>query len=303
MKKKILITGGSGLLAVNWAIQTRDVFEIILCQHTRVVAVKGVKNILLDLSEITSITDAILLLKPDLVVHTAGLTNVDECEKNRELSEETNITLSLNVAIACKKTETKLVHISTDHLYDGKKQYLKEDEEVSPVNIYGETKAASEEKVLENNPAALIIRTNFYGYGTSYRKSFSDFIINNLKSNQSVDLFDDVFYTPIIIESLVSIVHLLVDKNEKGVFNIVGDDRISKYQFGIKVAQEFDLNSSLIKKVKFFDQKLVKRPRDMSLSNKKVSNHLNIKVGGSESHLFLLKKQYINGIAEELMKI
>jgi len=303
VKKKILITGGSGLLAINWAILKRDNFEVILCQHTRVVDIKGVKNTLLDLSLISSITDTILTIKPALVIHTAALTHVDECEKNIDLSEITNITLAVNTAVACKKTGTKLVHISTDHLFDGTKSYITEKETLSPVNIYGTTKADAEKQVLEINQTALIIRTNFYGYGASYRRSFSDFIIDKLRENISIELFDDIFYTPILIETMVNIVHALVDENASGIFNVVGDDRISKYEFGIKVAKVFDLNSSLIKQVKFSNKNLVKRPLDMSLSNQKVSNYLKVKIGGIDNHLPLLKKQDINGISEELSRL
>ena len=79
------------------------------------------------------------------------------------------------------------------------------------------TKAESEITVLENHKEALIIRTNFYGWGLSYRKSFSDMIIGELRKGKRIKLFEDVFYTPILIDTLVKIVHSMINLREYGI--------------------------------------------------------------------------------------
>jgi dTDP-4-dehydrorhamnose reductase len=126
-----------------------------------------------------------------------------------------------------------------------------------------------------NNPNALIIRTNFFGWGTSYRQSFSDFVIDNLRKGNNITLFNDVFYTPILIETLVEIVMELYFKKTTGIFNVVGNDRVSKLEFGLELAKVFGLDIDLIKEGSIKDNKdLVKRPKDLSLSNSKVNRFL-----------------------------
>jgi dTDP-4-dehydrorhamnose reductase len=176
-----------------------------------------------------------------------------------------------------------------------------EDEPVNAINVYGRTKAQAESAVLDTNPNSLIIRTNFYGWGTSYRKSFSDQIIQALRNNETLNLFDDVHYTPIFAEILIQTIHDLLDRNARGVFHVVSDDRISKYEFGELIADEFGLNKSLIQKSTFLSQtKLVKRPIDMSLSNRKVCEILGRDLGTVKQHIIRLHKQDIEGKNQEI---
>jgi dTDP-4-dehydrorhamnose reductase len=117
-------------------------------------------------------------------------------------------------------------------------------------------------------------------------------VIYSLRKKKYISLFCDVFYTPILIEKLVLISHDLINVNASGIFNVVGDNRVSKYDFGLLVARTFKLDPSLIYKSRISnDKNLVKRPLDMSLSNKKVSEFLNKKIGGLEEHLLILKYQ------------
>lgn len=274
--KKIIITGGSGLLAVNWALFFRDKIQVYIVIHSRLVSLNKVNvlNIKLDLVE--NIIEAINTINPCYVIHTAGITSVEECELHPSEAYYVNAQLAENVALACTKTNTKMVHISTDHLFQGEGPYIKEEEIVNPVNIYGETKAAAEKKITKLTEEVLIIRTNFYGWGPSYRRSFSDFILDNLRAEKQVTLFEDVFYTPIYIRSLIHFINELLIENARGIYNIVGNDRISKFEFGLCLAKIFNLDSSLIIPAKLSDKKsLVKRPYDMSLSNNKLKNRLN----------------------------
>jgi dTDP-4-dehydrorhamnose reductase len=119
------------------------------------------------------------------------------------------------VANVTQRLGIPLVHISTDHLFEGNASMLSEEEPSNTINVYGKTKALAESSVGEINPDALIIRTNFYAWGTSYRKSFSDYIIESLRHGELLSLFDDVYYTPILAENLINTVHELLKKNER----------------------------------------------------------------------------------------
>lgn len=304
MKPKILITGGSGLLAMNWALAVRDKYAITLCKHQREVQLKNVNTSFLNIESTDDIRRMLDDLQPEFVVHTAGLTSVEKCESQPERAKYMNVQLAKNVAEACTKTQVPLVHISTDHLFRGNQSLIDEEEELSPINVYAKTKAEAEYQVLGSCLNALLVRTNFYGWGTSYRKSFSDLVLNTLRANKEVTLFKDVYYTPILIEELAMVIHELVAIKAKGIFNVVGDDRVSKYEFGMKLAEVFSIDASLIKAGSIVEnQSLVSRPHDMSLSNKKVSSFLNKKIGGLDKHLVKLKRQESIGLSQELQKL
>ena len=304
MKEDILITGGSGLLALNWAATMREKFNINLGLHDRNVNLKDTKNILLDLDSKGVLTKVFDELQPQLVIHTAGLTNVEECEANPPLAKHINVDLTKNLAMVCANLNIPMVYISTDHLFSGNQSLVDEDCPVSPINVYSRTKAEAEAYIQNAYPETLIIRTNFYAWGTSYRHSFSDMVINNLRAGKRVSLFKDIYYTPILVEPLVYSVHELVQKKAKGIFNVVGDDRTSKYDFGLKLAKEFNLESDLIDSGSISDRRsLVQRPLDMSLSNQKVTNFLGKKMGGLHQHILKLKSQEESGLTRELQAL
>jgi dTDP-4-dehydrorhamnose reductase len=158
--------------------------------------------------------------------------------------------------------------------------------------------------VRETCPDALIIRTNFFGWGTGYRQSFSDIIIGALRRQRSITLFDDVYYTPILAESLVKAVHDLLERKGVGVFNVVSSQRLTKYRFGMLLAEAFDLDPAPIRCGSLSDfPGLVNRPRDMSLSNRKVCDFLGRDVGPITEQLNRLREHEQTGLASELSKL
>ena len=288
-KKKIIFTGGSGLLAVNWAYKIRDEYEVLLFIHKHQVNIPHVKTRTVNLENISEIRNAVTDFEADTIIHTAGMTNVDICEKEPELAYRTNVTLSENVANACADLHKRMVHISTDHLFDGTRPLVTEEEPINPVNVYGTTKAQAEEKVRDIKPDALIIRTNFYGWGHQYRTSLSDWIISLLENNKEVPAFCDSWFTPIQFDQLIDATHELLGRNVPGVFNVCGSNRISKYDFAKSIAEHFGFDAGLIRKTSINDANLAaKRPKDMSLSNEKTCRLLNKKIGELEEGITTL---------------
>lgn len=300
-KPSILLTGGSGLLAVNWLFSKRSDFVVYLGLNERQIQPHDCHILTLDFTSEQNLLKQVESVAPSFVIHTAGLTNVEKCEDNPELAFSINVELSRIIAKVTRILDIPMVHISTDHLFSGISSLVHEDEPINSINVYGRTKAQAESAVIEINPKVLIIRTNFYGWGTSYRKSFSDQIIQSLRNHQTLHLFDDVHYTPIFVDDLIQTVHDLLDKKAKGIFHVVSDDRISKYEFGILIAEEFGLDKRLIHKCTLQSQiKLVKRPVDMSLSNRKVCELLGRNLGKVKQHIALLHKQEIDGKIKEI---
>jgi len=301
MQQKVLITGGSGLLAVNWALSIRDNCSVVLILHNRKISIPGVNSEVASLDSIKECLSVINKYEPDVVIHTAGLANIEQCEKNVDLAQHINVNLSENIASACNELNVKLVHISTDHLFSGKNKMSTEDGDIKPVNFYAKTKRWGELKAQENCKDVLIIRTNFFGWGTKYRQSFSDFILSSLKDGKPVNLFQDVFFTPILINELVDKVHQLVDLNASGIFNVVGNERLSKYEFGSRLANYFKLNSNLIKAISISSKpQLAERPKDMSLSNVKLCKTLQCEVSSIDEQFQTLKKQGDENLLEQV---
>lgn len=292
MREKYLIFGGSGLLGVNWAIQKRVACDIFIGLNKRVVKINGVSTFSIDFADSNSILRIISELQPDVVVNAAGLTSVEVCENYPEEAYNANVEIARKFALAAHHSGAKLVHISTDHLYQGVMPSVDELVTPEPVNQYGITKWMAEQVVLEACPNALVIRTNFYGWGPQYRQSFTDFIISHLRTGKIIRLFEDVYYSPILISVLVNTIHELIRKGASGIFNVVGDERVSKLSFGKKVAEVFSLNQSLILSDSFAKRtNLVRRPLDMSLSNAKVVAFLGKSLGTIEEHLLFLKEE------------
>jgi len=300
----IFITGGSGLLALNWAYLMRDRDLVILGLHRRKVFLGGVRQVRVNLTSANELSHFLKYANIRTLIHTAGLTSVEECEMYPTLAHQLNVSLASNIAKVCAELSIKLIHVSTDHLFLGNEAFLREEQVISPINEYGKTKGLAELEVLKHNPNALIIRTNFYGWGTSYRRSFSDFIIDSLRRDGSIALFEDVFFTPISIEFLVGAVTELTNLGVAGVVNVVGDQRLSKFEFGRLVAEIFNLpimgvTPSMLSK----QRHLVQRPADMSLSNAKIVSLLGRRMGTVRDHLIGLRQQSITGCSKEMANL
>lgn len=298
---RLLITGGSGLLALNWACRMRHQFDVILGTHRHKVDLEGARSVALDLESPERLSHQLQTLAPTLVVHTAGMTRVEQCEQQPRDAEHANAGLTRNVAIATHALGIKLVHISTDHLFPGSRSRVTEQEPPAPLNVYARTKLQAEEWARAANPETLIVRTNFFGWGHLHRQSFSDWIITSLRSGRRITMFEDVYFTPILADSLALVTHDVVAKGIFGVLNIAGDERFSKYDFAVRVAERFGLPKALVVRGRMDDSKpSVRRPHDMSLDNTKTSGLLGRPLGKVDEFLEELYEQENQGRATEL---
>jgi dTDP-4-dehydrorhamnose reductase len=300
----VLITGGSGLLALNWALTRRAHNAVTLAMHQREIALADVTSKFLSLDRVADIVASLDVVKPDVVIHTAGLTNVEACEADPVLAQHVNVDLAANVAEACANRGVRMVQISTDHLVGGSNALAVERDPVAPQNVYARTKAEAERRVLALLPGALVVRTNFYGWGPSYRWSFSEQMVRSLRQGKPLTLFSDVFYTPILAETLIEAVHALLEHGATGVLHVVGDDRVSKLDFGRRLARVFELDPTLICEGRLVDHpNLVRRPLDMSLSNSAACLILGKPLGGVDAQLGRLRQQEHLGQAKELQTL
>ena len=299
--QKVLFTGGTSLLALNWAYLIRNSHQVYLGLHDRNACLLGTNTIPLVLNDINKLIKQVDKIQPSLIINTTGLTNVEACESNSILAKHVNIDLATNIAYVARELTIPLIHISTDHLFSGLNKNESETSEPCPVNEYGKSKLAAERKVFELNSSVLILRTNFYGWGSSFKQSFSDWIISQLRAKKQINVFSDVFYTPILISNLVEIAHQLLDRSASGIYNVIGSERLSKYDFALSLAQIFNLPQDLLIPSSITEVRhLVKRPKDMSLSNLKLKNELGCEIPDTINSLRELLSQEQNGLGNEI---
>lgn len=276
---RLFITGISGLLGLNVAHLARNTFAVSGCTQTSSVSIQDVNTIQLDLRDIDSADTAIRAIQPDVILHTAALTNVDLCETDPNIAHSINVTATKNIAEIAAALGSKLVHISTDQLFDGTAPWRSERDHPAPLNVYGETKLAAEKKVMESSSEALIVRTNFFGWGTKKRESFSDWILNGLGRREKLTMFTDVFFTPILINQLAEVIFSLVEGGASGVYHVAGSERVSKHEFALRVAEVFGYSNENISGTSVAGASLkARRPSDMSLNCEKTEAFLNIKM-------------------------
>ena len=259
MKENIFITGATGMLAGYLHTKAKKKFNSILLHHRKIKI--NHNYIKINYYKKTEIIKLFLKFRPRLLIHTAGITSVEKCEKNEKRTLKVNYEITKNLVYICKKFNVNLIYISSDHLFSGKNvNGYSETSKTNPLNLYGKTKVLSENFIKKNLTKYLIIRTNFFGRGNKFKSSFSDRIINSLKKNKNIRLFEDVYFNPI----------------KTGTFNISTNKRITKYEFGLKIAKYLNLNSKLILRAKIIDMNLILRPKSMYLKNNKLKKIINI---------------------------
>ena len=214
--KKIFIAGGSGLLGLSSSIYLSKKFKVYSSYYNNS-SYPVYNNININLLEFDKLYEEIARLNPDLIFNCAGLTNIEECEKNSKKTKISNIDIPVNLSKISKILKKKFIHISTDHLFDDSKEVYTEEDIPNPLNNYGKSKYLSEIKVLKENKESLIIRSNFICSSTQGKVSFIDSIISNLKKLNKINLFHDVYFTPVTFNFLLEIIFLLIKKNSKGI--------------------------------------------------------------------------------------
>jgi dTDP-4-dehydrorhamnose reductase len=298
---KLFITGISGLLGANFALQCRDRFQVGGAYLEHPVAIPGAEAIRLDVTSRVAAEEALNHYRPDVIVHTAALTNVDECEDDPQRAHLLNVTAARNMALIATALGSRLVHVSTDQLFDGAEPWVTEASIPTPLNNYGRTKSLAERAVLEACPGALVVRTNFYGWGTPNRRSFSDWIIRNLELRTELTMFTDVSFTPILINQLIDVTADLIISEASGVFHVAGRERLSKHAFALKLARALGYSQGSIRPISVDQLSLsARRPKEMSLSSEKVEALLQVRMPTVAEGLERLRNLKEQGWQQEL---
>ena len=298
---KILITGSSGLLGLNLALDAMRSHQIIGVDRDTLASVPF-ELINADLLATDAVRRILVESKPEAVIHCAALANVDACETNPELAYRMNADLPARLADVCARQKVRLIHISTDAVFDGQKDGIyTEGDAPNPQGVYAQTKLDGERAVLRVNPMAVVARVNFYGWSLSGRRSLSEFFVNNLGSGKSVNGFTDVIFCPMLVNHLGRLLIAMLEQGLHGLYHVVGPQAMSKYQFGIEIARKFGLKESLISPQSVDKSSLTaRRSHNLRLSTNKLSTDLNMTLPAFSTGLDEFYTQYQQGYPQKI---
>jgi dTDP-4-dehydrorhamnose reductase len=293
--KNIFVIGGSGFLGYYLIKELKkNNYNIYAHVHKTKPKFKNIKLAYVDLGNSKKFKFYIQKNQINYIINLASIADVEKCEKNKKLANYTHIQLVTKILNVAKALDIPIVHMSTDQLYGGKiKSYYSEKSTKEPLNYYAITKSKSE-NILLNYQKSLILRSNFIGKNFSKsRISFTDKLIFNLNKNKKINLWNDIYFSPVFVTTLVFVIIFLIKKKNFGIFN-VSSKKISKFQIGQKIAKLLKLNKSLIKKNLFNISEFIIRPKNSSLSNNKlIKKYPNLaKKLNLTYQLQQLKKQY-----------
>lgn len=248
--KRLLITGVSGLLGVNLACLATGRYDVVgVMRGELAAAVPGrtaFVTIQADLNQPEEVERVLDEVDPDVVINCAALTNVDLCESHPREAMQANARLPERLAQATAVRGVRLVHISTDSVFDGERGDYTEEDEPRPINTYARTKLAGERAVAGANADALITRVNFYGWSWLGSRSLSEYFYNNLSAGRLVLGFDDLFFCPLLVNDMVEILLRMVEAGLSGLYHVASSESLSKFAFGRMLAREFGFNEDLI---------------------------------------------------------
>ena len=298
---RILITGASGLLGINLALETMREHEVIGVDRGKLQSAPfPVRKA--NFFQRHIFDTALDATQPDWVINCAALANLEECEKHPGQARILNTELPRELASACAKRNIKFVHLSTDSVFDGTRAgtYTEEDEP-NPPGVYSQTKLDGEHAVLEANPNAIIARVNFFGWSLGGRRSLGEFFVNNLSEGKNVNGFTDVIFCPMWVNHLGGLLVEMLEKDLQGLYHVVGAQAMSKYQFGIEVARKFGLRESLIAPRSVEGSGLTaKRSHNLWLSVHKLSTALGHEIPDFSTGLDGFYTQYQQGYPQKI---
>ena len=247
-----------------------------------------------DLSNYMVMEKNLNIIKPYMIINLLALTNVDKCEK--DISEALNLNVkilkNLNQYLKTKNYKIKFIHISTDQVYSGNGPHKEENSK--PINNYGLTKLLGELNIIDTK--ALILRTNFVGRSeTPNRESLTDWFINNLKRKKKINLYKDIYFNPLEINYLVSLILKIMNKKISGTFNLGSKGSLNKSAFLLKIANQLDLSIDSCKVINsVLSKKKAPRPKDMVMSCKKFEKSFRIKLPKLSDQIIKISNSYLN---------
>ena len=231
---KILITGSNGMLGYDLLEVLKDKHELILTTSKT-----------LDITDKQHTIDFICEAEPDFVINAAAYTDVDGCEENQDLAFSVNGEGVRNLALACRKVDCALVHISTDYVFDGTaREPIKEDGEIGPISIYGKSKLKGEEAILEILDKYFIVRTAWL-YGIN-GKNFPKTMLELAQNHTEITVVYDEVGTPTYTPDLASGISQLIETDYYGIYHLTNSGSCSWCEFAKYIFEVAEVDVKVI---------------------------------------------------------
>jgi len=286
----VIILGSSGLLGRHLYNNLKKDKKIKLIHS-------GLKKRKIDLTNKFNLEKLIISKKPDIIINTIGLTDLEKCEKQAQFSKKINygIVDTIFKLKNKKKLNFNLIQISTDQFYNKKENNGNtEKSKIHLINNYCKHKRMAEISCLKNN--ALIFRTNFFGKSLSQSISFSDWIISSFKSKKNIYLFNDVYFNPLRIDTIVNILSNIIKRKlytNKGIYNLGSKDGIFKNVFGILIAKKMKIYHNNFVNINVNKLLKVKRSLNMFMNVSKFERKFDMKLPKIRNEIRNEIKNYI----------
>ncbi len=275
--KKILIIGGSGFVSTNLIKYLPENWEIFATYNSNIIKSEKIKSFKINLLETPEkIIPIIQNIKPDYIIDTVAFPSVDFCEENHAIADKLHIHVTKIISKISNEINSKLLFLSTDAVFEGQlnKKYI-ETEITNPVNYYGFTKLKAEKIVLASSKNNVVLRTAVI-YGAGIQSRFTNWILSYLRDKKLVDPFVDQFNSPTLVDDLSQAILKILKNDISGLFHATGPTCVNRYDFAVMLANEFNLDSNLIKPVTS-SQKKQNAPRPIStcLDSSKLEEEIN----------------------------
>ena len=298
---RFLVTGASGLLGLNLALKLAETHNVTGVIHQPELTGTPFEVLVTDLSLPGEAEWVLEHSLPEVIIHTAAMAIVDDCEKDPTRALSVNADLPGRLARMTGEMGARFIHISTDAVFDGKKGGYREEDIPNPLSTYARTKLAGEIAVMAENPESLIARVNFYGWSLRGTRSLAEFFFNNLSAGKAVNGFRDVMFCPLLVNDLVELLIKMNEKGLTGLYHTVSSEKTSKYEFGLALAKKFGFDPGLINSVSVNEAGLVAaRSLNLDLVTAKLTKDLGSPTPGIQSGLDTFFNLNQSGYAERL---
>jgi dTDP-4-dehydrorhamnose reductase len=247
---RVLITGANGLLGQKLValLHNRGTNFIASSLGASRIQLPGLDYCPLDISNHHQLQEVVERYRPTVIVNTAAMTQVDQCETDREKCWQLNVKAVAHLIKASADIKAHLIHLSTDFIFDGLDGPYREQDQPNPVNFYGQSKLAAEKLLYESSIKWSIARTILV-YGVTPGESRSNIMLwvkRSLESGKVIQVVDDQFRTPTLAEDLAMGCYLIAQQAAAGVYHISGEELLTPYEIAIITARHFSLDESLI---------------------------------------------------------
>ena len=290
MDHRVLIIGGSGMLGYEVFAKFQNIFNVVSTSFNN----KNNSFKFLDITNRNQVKNVCDNFNPNVVVNCAAFTDVDLCENRKKLARMINVDGVENI-IKSVKTNTKIIHISTDYVFNGVDGFYAENDLTYPLNYYGKTKLESENILIGSGRPYVIFRPSVLYSSNISQNNFFKWVYSSLKNNININVVDDQISSPTFIPELVKAIFTSVIIDYQGLLHIGSNDVISRFEFAVLIAKVFNFDEKLITKIKTSDlnQDAI-RPMNSSLNNSKIKDVLDLKLSNTNFYLNKIKNLHLS---------